>query len=105
MPRSKILMKVKKQYVNRVRECRLLAMIPKQEDLSKLTGISRGIINALENNRLFLSSYYALLISEVLGCRLEELYERKNPKEGHREEKKQIIPFHHRKQKKEIINE
>lgn len=71
-------MKVTKQYRNRVRECRLRAMIAKQEDLAEMTGISRSTINALENNRLFLSSTYALLITEALDCKLDELYERRN---------------------------
>jgi DNA-binding XRE family transcriptional regulator len=52
----------------------------KQEDLAKLTGISRSTINALENNRLFLSSPYALLIAEALGCGIGELYEKLNAK-------------------------
>jgi DNA-binding XRE family transcriptional regulator len=71
-------MKVAKQYRNRVRDCRLLARIAKQEDLAKTTGINRSTINALENNRLFLSSPYALLIAEALGCKLDELYEKQN---------------------------
>lgn len=78
MPKRKILMKVAKQYRNRVRESRLHATIAKQEDLAKMTGISRSTINALENNRLFLSSPYALLIAEALGCKLDELYEKQN---------------------------
>jgi DNA-binding XRE family transcriptional regulator len=78
VPKRKLLMKVTKQYRNRVRECRLRAMIAKQEDLAEMTGISRSTINALENNRLFLSSTYALLITEALDCKLDELYERRN---------------------------
>ena len=78
MPKRKLLMKVANEYRNRVRECRLQAMIAKQEDLAKLTGISRSTINALENNRLFLSSTYALLIAEALKCKVDELYERRN---------------------------
>ena len=78
MAKRKLLMKVTKQYRNRVRECRLQAMMAKQEDLAKKTGINRSTINALENNRLFLSSTYALLISEALKCKLDQLYEKRN---------------------------
>ncbi len=80
MTKRRLLMKVAKQYHNRVRECRLKAMVAKQESLAQMTGISRSTINALENNRLFLSSPYALLIAEALGCGLDDLYER-NAKE------------------------
>jgi transcriptional regulator with XRE-family HTH domain len=70
--------KIAKRYHNRVRDCRLRALISKQEDLAKMTGISRSVLSALENNRIFLSAPYALLIAECLGCRLDELYEKKN---------------------------
>jgi len=80
MGKRKLLSKVARQYRNRVRECRLRAMIAKQEDLADRTGISRTTMNALENNRLFLSSAYALLIAEVLGCKLDELYEKRDGK-------------------------
>jgi DNA-binding XRE family transcriptional regulator len=50
-------------------------MIPKQDTLARMTGISRTTINALERNRLFLSSHYALLIAEALDCSLDDLYE------------------------------
>jgi DNA-binding XRE family transcriptional regulator len=80
MSKRKLLVRVAKQYHNRVRECRLRAMVAKQEDLAKITGISRSTINALENNRLFLSSAYALLIAEALGCRLDDLYGKRNAK-------------------------
>jgi len=80
VPKRKLLMKVAKQYRNKVRDCRLKALMAKQEDLAKLTGISRSTINALENNRLFLSSPYALLIAEALGCGIGELYEKLNAK-------------------------
>ena len=63
-------------------------MVPTQEDLSKLTGINRAAISGLENNRLFLSSPYALLISEALGCRLDDLFEKRDPVEGVRESRR-----------------
>jgi len=53
-------------------------MVPSQVLLARLTGIDKNIINALENNRIFLSASYALLISETLGCRLDDLYEKKS---------------------------
>jgi DNA-binding XRE family transcriptional regulator len=53
-------------------------MIAKQENLARMTGISRSTINAIENNRIFLSAPYALLIAEVLGCKIDDLYEKRN---------------------------
>jgi DNA-binding XRE family transcriptional regulator len=50
-------------------------MVSKQETLAQRTGISRSTISALENNKLFLSAPYALLIAETLGCALGDLYE------------------------------
>jgi len=51
-------------------------MIPKQEVLAMRTGIPRTTISALENNKLFLSAPYALLIRDELRCSLDDLYER-----------------------------
>jgi DNA-binding XRE family transcriptional regulator len=79
MEKRKLLVKVAERYRNRVRECRLRAVVAKQEDLARMTGINRSIINALENNRLFLSAPYALLICEALKCKLDDLYEKCNP--------------------------
>ncbi len=70
------------RYRPRVRECRLREMVSKQWDLARMTGINRNIINALENGLLFLSSTYALLIAEALGCSLDELFERRVPDDG-----------------------
>lgn len=75
--KRKQLERINRLYKNRVRECRLRAMLSKQEDLSRLTGISRSVISALENNRLFLSSPYALTIAEALGCKLDDLFEKR----------------------------
>ena len=80
MTKRRVLASVARQYQNRVRECRLRALIAKQGELARLTGISRSTINALENNRLFLSSPYALLIAQSLGCTLDDLYEKRNAK-------------------------
>ena len=75
MPEREVLGEVMRQYRNRVRECRLRALLATQQELATLTGISRSTISALENNRLFLSSPYALLIAEALGCKVDDLYE------------------------------
>lgn len=74
MSKRGVLQGVCRRYRNRVRECRLRAMVPRQEALARMTGISRSTISALENNRLFLSSPYALLIAEALECPLGDLY-------------------------------
>jgi DNA-binding XRE family transcriptional regulator len=70
-----LLGQVKKKYGSRLRKCRLRAMIATQKELAKLTGIDRTTISALENNRLFLSSAYALIFKEKLGCSLDDLFE------------------------------
>ena len=74
----KILKKVQNRYKNRVKECRLAALIETQAELAKLTGIPRANLNNIENNKNFLSSYYALLIADALGCSISDLYVRKN---------------------------
>ena len=65
-----------KRYRNRLRECRLRALVPMQSTLARMTGISPTTINALENHRLFLSAPNALRIATALKCRLDDLYER-----------------------------
>ena len=77
MAKRKNLSRITKQYQTRVRSCRLKAEVATQEDLAGMTGISRSTINALENNRLFLSSPYALIIKDALGCSLDSLYEKR----------------------------
>ena len=62
---------VKLRYRNRVRECRLRAMIATQEELARQTGIHPATLSAIETNRLFLSSARALAIRDVLGCTLD----------------------------------
>ncbi|RLC94653.1 MAG: hypothetical protein DRI39_02150 [Chloroflexi bacterium] len=66
---------VRARYRNRVRECRLRGLIISEAELARRTGIERTTLSALENNRRFLSIEHALLIREVLGCSLDELYE------------------------------
>ena len=72
---GRILVRTKKKYRNRLRKCRLRATIATQEELARLTGIDRTTISAIENNRFFLSSSYALIFKEVLGCSLDDLFE------------------------------
>jgi len=65
----------KKVYRNRLRECRLRALIPSQAELARRSGLDRTTISHLENNNLFLSIRYALRLKEVLGCSLDDLYQ------------------------------
>ena len=74
MAGKRLLARVTRVYRNRVLECRLRAMVRTQQDLARRTGINRTTISALERNRIFLSSYHALVIAEVLGCSLDDLY-------------------------------
>jgi len=60
---------------NRLRQCRLRALIASEAELARRTGIDRTTISALENNRLSLSIRNALRIKEVLGCSLDDLYQ------------------------------
>jgi len=78
----KLLKNVRNRYKNRVKECRLSALVEKQADLAKLTGISRPTLNNIENNKIFLSSYYAILIAEALSCSISDLYVRKDGDNG-----------------------
>jgi len=73
--RSHFRSEVRSRYRNRLRECRLRGLIISEAELARRTGIERTIISALENNRRFLCIEHALLIREVLGCTLDELYE------------------------------
>jgi len=84
MPKRKTLERIEKLYRNRVKEARLKALIATQQELAQLTGINRTTINALEKNRLFLSSQYALAISEVLRCSLNDLYQKRYDENGKR---------------------
>lgn len=68
--------RAEKQYRNRLRECRLRSLISTQVELARKSSIDRTTISALENNRLFLSIHYALRLKELLGCSLDDLYER-----------------------------
>ena len=77
MTRRKTMQRIEENYQNRIRACRTHAKIDQQSQLAAKTGINRSTLNALENNRLFLSSHYALVISEALGCTLNDLFERK----------------------------
>ena len=74
--------RISSSWENRVRDCRLRALIPRQIDLSQRTGIPPSTISALENQRLFLSSYYAIAIAEAIGCSLDNLYHKKEEDTG-----------------------
>jgi len=73
---------VRTRYRNRLRECRLRGLIISEAELARRTGIERTTISTLENNRRFLSIEQALLIREVLGCSLDDLYEPVPPPES-----------------------
>jgi DNA-binding XRE family transcriptional regulator len=77
-----IRIEIRTRYRNRLRECRLRALIISEAELSRRTGIQRTTLSALENNRRFLPIEHALLIKEVLGCNLDDLYERAMPSEN-----------------------
>ena len=66
---------VRCRYRNRLRQCRLRGLIISEAELARRTGIERTILSALENNRRFLGIEHALLIKEVVGCSLDDLYE------------------------------
>ena len=66
---------IRARYRNCLRRCRLRGLIISEAELARRTGIERTVISALENNRRFLSIEQALLIKEVLGCSLDDLYE------------------------------
>jgi transcriptional regulator with XRE-family HTH domain len=70
---------MRSRYRNMVRECRLRGLIISEAELSRRTGIERTTLSALENNRRFLCIEHALLIREVLGCSLDDLYQRVQP--------------------------
>lgn len=84
MSKRTLIQMVASRYRNRLRECRLKALVPTQEKLARMTGIPRPTISSLENQRLFLSAPYALLIARALGCTLDDLYEEPAANEGAR---------------------
>ena len=77
---------MRSRYCNRVRECRLRGLIISEAELSRRTGIERTTLSALENNRRFLCIEHALLIREVLGCSLDDLYDRAPPSDNGEEQ-------------------
>ena len=76
--------RITRDYRNHVLECRLRALVRTQQELARRTGINRTTISALERNRIFLSSYHALVIAEALGCSLDDLYGRRPMGSGNR---------------------
>ncbi|RME08639.1 MAG: helix-turn-helix domain-containing protein, partial [Aquificota bacterium] len=59
--------------MNRVREKRQLLGFS-QEELARLAGIPRTTISAIESGRAVPSVDYAIRLSKVLGCSVEELF-------------------------------
>lgn len=72
---NRIHSEVRLRYRNRLRQCRLRGLIISEAELARRTGIERTTVSALENNRRFLCIEHALLIKEILGCSLDDLYE------------------------------
>lgn len=66
--------RVLERYRNGVRDARMRALVRTQHELAMRTGIPRSTISALECDRLFLSSAYALLIAEALDCEVGDLF-------------------------------
>lgn len=58
---------------NRVREYRLKRGLS-QEELSKLCGIPRTTISAIESGKAVPSVDYAIKLSKALGCNVEDLF-------------------------------
>lgn len=77
--RNPIRSELRSRYRNRLRECRLRGLIISEAELARRTGIERTTLSALENNRRFLGIEHALLIKEVVGCSLDDLYEQVHP--------------------------
>ena len=76
----KLTNEIKRTFTNRVLELRLAAGYKRQKEFAADVGISPSIICDIESNRKFLSSVYALRMAEVLGCKLDDLFERKTRK-------------------------
>ena len=74
---ARIAPEIKRSYLNAVLQKRLQAGIAKQKDLAERTGIRPSILCDIESNRIFLSSVYALRIAEILGCKVDDLYEKR----------------------------
>ncbi len=53
---------------------RRVALNMTQEELSKVLGVSRQTINAIENNKYFPSLELGLKMSAVLQCSVNELF-------------------------------
>jgi len=71
---------IKRTFTNRVLELRLAAGYKRQKDFAADVGIAPSIVCDIESNGKFLSSVYALRIADVLGCRLDDLFQRKTRK-------------------------
>lgn len=69
---------IKRNYENNVLTMRLKAGFAKQKLFAERIGISPTILCDIESNRQFLSSVYALRIAEVLDCKLDDLFGKRN---------------------------
>jgi len=69
---------VKARYRCRVKEEREKAGIMKQVDLARQIGVRRQFIFQLEEGEIFLSSPMALILCEIFGCKMDDLYEEIN---------------------------
>ena len=68
---------IKAKYQNNVLMMRLKAGYKTQKEFAQRIRISPTTLCDLESNRQFLSSAYALRIAEVLGCSLDDLFEKR----------------------------
>jgi len=74
-------------FKSNLRNCRLKACIASQTALSRLSGVSHGTINAIENDKIFMSIHHALTFKDILGCSLDDLFV---PRQSEPEYAKQI---------------
>ena len=68
---------VVRQYRCAVREQRLRSLIATRRELAKRTGIGYASLTEIETGRRFPSIFAALVIADDLGCRLDDLFERR----------------------------
>lgn len=74
-------MKERTRWKNRLRECRLRALVVTETDLARKVGLSPSTVSRIENQKVFLTAQNALKIAEVLNCGIGDLYI-KNNREG-----------------------
>ncbi len=69
---------IKRNYRNEVLRKRLQAGFKSQKDFALSLRICPSVLNEIECDKRFLSAPVALRMAEVLGCKLDELYVRRN---------------------------